>query len=339
MNLIDDETLQIYVEEAEEHLADIEKDLLTIESMGSELDDEIVNKVFRAAHSIKGGAGFLGFDNIKELAHRLENVLGLIRDKEIIPTPDNVNILLLGFDKLSDLMNNISESNDIDIEEHIVSLANLTTAVLPVDERSTLTEMKEILHVDGRPIFSLSEFDISQSRKGGKFFYLIEYDLIKDVQEKSKTPYEILDLLQKSGEIVECKIDISSVGTLEDGDPLQLPFIALQASIIEQDIISNVLDIEKDRIFIIPENTFKAIPLNSEPAVITENTPGHTEPETSVSKKSVSKKSVSEESVSEESVSEESGEDLEQKSEKTPNEITTTQKLHPIELTPEDLED
>ena len=57
MDIQTDENLQLYVEECLEHLADIENDLLAIEQAGADIDEELVNKVFRAAHSIKGGAG------------------------------------------------------------------------------------------------------------------------------------------------------------------------------------------------------------------------------------------------------------------------------------------
>ncbi|MCG8701375.1 MAG: Hpt domain-containing protein, partial [Bacteroidales bacterium] len=75
MDNLDDEILQSFVEESREHLADIENDLLTIEEGGADIDEDLVNKVFRAAHSIKGGAGFMGLETIKDLAHKTENVL------------------------------------------------------------------------------------------------------------------------------------------------------------------------------------------------------------------------------------------------------------------------
>ncbi|MDM8538478.1 Hpt domain-containing protein, partial [Desulfobacterales bacterium HSG17] len=110
----DDETLQMYIEESLEHLGDIESDLLTIEEGGENIDVDLVNNVFRAAHSIKGGAGFMGLNTIKDLAHHLENVLGLIRTKEMIPDSHKISVLLKGFDELESLLNNIEESNDVD---------------------------------------------------------------------------------------------------------------------------------------------------------------------------------------------------------------------------------
>jgi len=92
--ILDDETLQIFLEEAKEHLETIESDLLTIEEQGKHFDEDVVNKVFRAAHSLKGGAGFLGLMTIKELAHKLENILQLIRNFELEPTSEIIGRVL-----------------------------------------------------------------------------------------------------------------------------------------------------------------------------------------------------------------------------------------------------
>lgn len=122
MSIEDDEILQGFIEESLEHLADIENDLLAIEEGGADIDVELVNKVFRAAHSIKGGAGFMGLTVIQNLAHAAENVLGLIRSEKLIPNPDIVNVLLLASDELQQLIEDVENSNDVDISEHVNAL-------------------------------------------------------------------------------------------------------------------------------------------------------------------------------------------------------------------------
>jgi len=122
MSIEDDEILQGFIEESLEHLADIENDLLAIEEGGADIDVELVNKVFRAAHSIKGGAGFMGLTVIQNLAHAAENVLGLIRSEKLVPDPDIVNILLLASDELQQLIEDVGNSNDVDISEHVNAL-------------------------------------------------------------------------------------------------------------------------------------------------------------------------------------------------------------------------
>ncbi|MCL2459615.1 MAG: chemotaxis protein CheW [Desulfobulbus sp.] len=122
MSIEDDEILQGFVEESLEHLADIENDLLAIEEGGADIDVELVNKVFRAAHSIKGGAGFMGLSVIQDLAHAAENVLGLIRSGKLTPNPSIINVLLLAADELQNLIENIGNSNTVDISSHTTAL-------------------------------------------------------------------------------------------------------------------------------------------------------------------------------------------------------------------------
>jgi two-component system chemotaxis sensor kinase CheA len=119
MQFEDDEILQGFIEESLEHLADIENDLLAIEESGSNIDEDLVNKVFRAAHSIKGGAGFMGLIAIQELSHASENVLGMIRSKKLIPNPEIINVLLLASDQLQRMIEDVQNSNDVDITSHL----------------------------------------------------------------------------------------------------------------------------------------------------------------------------------------------------------------------------
>ena len=118
----DNELLGAFIEESVEHLADIEGDLLAIEQGGAVNNEERVNKVFRAIHSIKGGAGFMGLHVLQDLAHAAENVLGLMRTRKLTPTPEVINGLLLATDRLKQHLANISCSNEIDISAPVAIL-------------------------------------------------------------------------------------------------------------------------------------------------------------------------------------------------------------------------
>ena len=249
MTMLDDETLNLYVEESIEHLADIENDLLAIEEAGADIDEELVNKVFRAAHSIKGGAGFMGLSNIKELSHKMENVLGMIRSRDMIPNAEIINILLMASDDLRNLINNVSASNEMDISDHIESLIALTIGSLPDEEKESVSKMIDISFPGGRSVFTVTEYDISSVRKEGKYIYLVEYDLIHDVHEKGMNPLDILNEMEKSGNILESKIDIEAVGTLdEDVISNRIPFLVLFATILEPDMINALLKVDGNRI-------------------------------------------------------------------------------------------
>jgi chemotaxis protein histidine kinase CheA len=78
-------------------------------------------------HSIKGGAGFFDLVKIGELAHQTENVLVLIRSREMVPTPERVGVLLRSADRLHELIQNPGTSNQADISEVMAALARLLT--------------------------------------------------------------------------------------------------------------------------------------------------------------------------------------------------------------------
>jgi len=245
----DDETLQMYIEESLDHLGDIESDLLTIEEVGENIDLDLVNNVFRAAHSVKGGAGFMGLTTIKDLSHHLENVLGLIRNRELIPDSTKISVLLKGFDELENLLKNIETSNDVDVSQHIGALENITKATVPEEKKEMVSKIVDIVLPDGRVFPQVSLFEMEQYKSEGKNLFLVEYDLIHDIQRKDKNPIEVLNSLQKTGIIIDSRIDFDSVGTLYENDvPGRIPFQVLFASIIEYDMTETLFDIKKQYI-------------------------------------------------------------------------------------------
>ncbi len=114
------ELVNDFVTESREHLRTVESDLLRLEEGGS--DAETVNNVFRCVHSVKGVAGFLGLERIQSLAHTLESTLDLVRKERLQPTPELVGALLGAIDGLRDMIENVGESNKVDIDPHTQAL-------------------------------------------------------------------------------------------------------------------------------------------------------------------------------------------------------------------------
>lgn len=121
--IIDDkELIADFICESNDGLADIENDLLTIESAGDAFDIDLVNTIFRAVHSVKGAAGFLGLTKINELAHSMEHLLDKYRSRTICPSSERIEALLRAADTLKAMINNIAGSNDVDISYHVQEL-------------------------------------------------------------------------------------------------------------------------------------------------------------------------------------------------------------------------
>jgi two-component system chemotaxis sensor kinase CheA len=247
-SMMDDEILAMFIEDTREHLGGIEANLMDMERQASDLDPELVNKVFRAAHSIKGGAGFLNLNNIRDLSHKLENVLHLIRNKEIVPDNRIISKLLSGFDKLLALVENALESDGEDISEYLAGLANLTEELLPEQEKGAQEKPVEITLPGGRTIFTEDALSLLQALKGGHYLYLVEYDLIHDVHAQKKNPLDVIKAMESSGLIVDSKVDVAAVGDLEAPPTNKIPFYVLYSTIVEPDIISYLFAISPERI-------------------------------------------------------------------------------------------
>lgn len=245
----DDEVIELFLEESREHLNGIEHGLLAIETEGENVSEEIINDVFRAIHSIKGGAGFLGFNNVKELSHDMENLLNLLRSKEILPSPDVITPLLSAADLLKNMINDARSSEEMDITEHITSLRTIITASLTDNNKQSLDNKIRILQSGGKEIFQISEFDLEQFHKAGKHIYLVEYDLIKDIQNKGKTPMEVISDLQKTGVFIDSKVDVDAVGNIDANiETMSIPFFILFATVLDTEVIGTMVEIDPSRI-------------------------------------------------------------------------------------------
>jgi two-component system chemotaxis sensor kinase CheA len=251
----DDTLVAEYLAESREHLATIENDLLAMEKAGAATDEHLVNRVFRAAHSIKGGAGFFDLIRIRELAHKTENVLDLMRSGQMAPDSENVGILLLAFDKLRELISDHRASNGADISDFTGALTRLAEDHLPEERRNTVRERPPTPATRAEYTMRASAFDLDQARRSGKVIYRIQYDLIDDIQRRGRTPLEVFRNLADYGTVLDAQLDLDLVGTLDAEPCKKLPLEACFASELDADSISRVLRLDPTRIRVIEPTT------------------------------------------------------------------------------------
>ena len=118
---MDDNKQQIihyFIEEAQEHLETVEQGLLDLAEVIA--DAERVNEMFRAAHSIKGGAAMLGFEGIQTTAHKLEDCFKILRDHPVPVDPKLETLFLGGYDALKVLVEELANSPTMSLRPEIV---------------------------------------------------------------------------------------------------------------------------------------------------------------------------------------------------------------------------
>lgn len=103
---------QVFFEESYEGLDVMESALLNIDC--SNIDSEAINEIFRAAHSIKGGSGTFGFNEIAEFTHVVETLLDLIRSDQFVMEPDHVDLFLKSVDCIRTMINELEAGGETD---------------------------------------------------------------------------------------------------------------------------------------------------------------------------------------------------------------------------------
>ncbi|NSZ18058.1 chemotaxis protein CheA [Agrobacterium vitis] len=106
------EIKEIFFQECEEQLAELESGLLKMND--GDRDPETVNAVFRAVHSIKGGAGAFGLDDLVAFAHVFETTLDCVRSNKLEPGIEVMKVMLKSADVLADLTNASRDGGSVD---------------------------------------------------------------------------------------------------------------------------------------------------------------------------------------------------------------------------------
>jgi two-component system chemotaxis sensor kinase CheA len=109
-----EEIIVDFLQETEDILNNLDQDLVTLEETPD--DNDLLNRIFRGIHTIKGTSGFLGFEKITKVAHRTEDILNKLRKEEIILTPRLMDVILEGVDMIKALFESISETREENVE-------------------------------------------------------------------------------------------------------------------------------------------------------------------------------------------------------------------------------
>ena len=143
------EIMEDFLVEAFEMIEQLDQDLVELESNPDDLD--LLNKIFRVAHTIKGSGSFLNLDILTRLTHHMEDVLNKARKGELKITSDIMDVILESVDMMKALLENIRDTgnditDDIDIEPVVVKLDAISNgkSLSEVSVNSEKVEEKEV---------------------------------------------------------------------------------------------------------------------------------------------------------------------------------------------------
>jgi two-component system chemotaxis sensor kinase CheA len=172
----DDRAREEFTSEAEELLDTLSRDLVDFESQGQNVRPELVNKIFREVHSLKGLAGMLGFGDISELSHSLEDMLDKLRMGKVEFSKELIDLLYDSVDSLNRLVISINDPS----LSGLVDMAGLTSRIHHVITHQAQRKTDDpfaVLTLDEQTRKSLTEYEehrLHENVRAGKYILSVE---------------------------------------------------------------------------------------------------------------------------------------------------------------------
>jgi two-component system chemotaxis sensor kinase CheA len=208
----DDRAREEFTSEAEELLDTLSRDLVEFESQGANVRPEVVNKIFREVHSLKGLAGMLGFVEISELSHNLEDMLDRLRMGKIEINRELIDLLYDAIDSLNRLVIAINDPS----LGGLVDITGLTRRIHQTISAQTQKKTDDPfgdLTLDEQTKKSLTEYEehrLLENVRAGKYILSVEQTFdFSDFDEKLRA---LTTALNDGGEVISTLPALDSSG-------------------------------------------------------------------------------------------------------------------------------
>lgn len=196
----------VFIDEASEHIAEIENGLLDIEK--NPQDKELINKIFRSAHTIKGSSGTLGLKDISRFTHNMEEILELMRQEKLAPKKEIINTLLKSTDIIKEMVEALASERDFDFSRCSELVKSMQGIIQNASEKGSEQTI---------------EPHLAPKETGNKEgHYMITFIPDPDLFKKGIDPSVILDDLKNIGEITSIRAYTDKVPALSDLNPENL---------------------------------------------------------------------------------------------------------------------
>lgn len=259
--------LNVFFDELDEQLQILYEKVLEMEEDSNNLDT--IQSIFRAAHTLKGSSAAMGFEKLKELTHKIENVFDLIRNQQLQVNTEIINVIFEAIDFIAVLKKGIINGTleEIDINPIIVKLENCKTSFEGNVESDSSTkesggvERTEALEEQLQQVVFLNQSQaqtiISALSTGDKVF-VVQVCLIPEAMLKAVRAFLVQKNLKEVSEVIGI---YPNQYVIEDDEQFDGKLIyIIRTSAIEEDIynvVNSIADIKSIKLLPISENNLE----------------------------------------------------------------------------------
>ncbi|GIP21446.1 chemotaxis protein CheA [Paenibacillus sp. J22TS3] len=205
--------LSMFIDESNDHLQSLNEKMLELEE--SPEDISIVQVIFRSAHTLKGMAATMGFEDLASLTHQMENVLDLVRNDKLKMQDFIFDTLFKGLDALQSMVQDITQGGEG--KEDVSSIVAALQAIVRGENPNASSSAAPAQAGSGAAVdnsIQLDEFQYSvleQSISEGHQVLYIEVSIREDCQLKAVRAYMVFDLLERFGEVVKSHPSVQDI--------------------------------------------------------------------------------------------------------------------------------
>ena len=237
--------LSMFLDESMDNLQTLNEALLNLEQNPNDI--EMLNQIFRVAHTIKGMAATMGFTAMAELTHNMEDVLSNFREGKLEVSENVVTVLFNCLDTLETMVNNIEAGVDdeVDVTDIVQSLGNIVNG--NGKELEVVVEHGEEGGKEDKKIkVELNQYDISivrQAIKGGFNTLNVQIRLSEETLLKSARAFLIFQELESQGEIIKSKPTIEDIETENFDFDIYFLLVTKKSAQEISDIVENISEV------------------------------------------------------------------------------------------------
>ena len=249
--------IELFFQEAEEHIELMTESLLDLERNTS--DKEALGALFRAAHTIKSSSAMVGFMHISEFTHKMEDLIGYLRDNDIEIDSNTVDLLFNAFDLLKDMMGQLQ---DKDTEASRNELKHKSDALIarfqkilhgesaadeekPEEEKATPQAVLPRIHMDAETRTKVEEIRLS-----GEKIYEITVQFNKDAEMVSTRAFLVINNLSQVGMVLKTEPDLD-----DESQAFDNCFAILYSSQFNMDKVKKLCEVSEVENVIIEDAT------------------------------------------------------------------------------------
>lgn len=199
--------MDMFLDESREHLQSLNDGLLSLESNPEEID--VLNEIFRNAHTLKGMSATMGYTKTAELTHDMENLLDMLRKKQLKVSGDIIDVLFKCIDSLTEMIENIGngESEDlVDVSGLIASVNAIAKGETSPAAAAATSKAEPATAAASPGGIELSDTDkeiIKAAKEGGMLAFSVHVELAASCLLKSARSYMVMNALDELGDVIK----------------------------------------------------------------------------------------------------------------------------------------